>query len=307
MKKILHILIVAASSMICLTAQAQDLMLSQEIFSRVNKNPAATGNTDDIDIFLHGRIQWAGVEHGPKTTVLNVTNYEDAIRSGFGLTASYDCIGKGHNTLNAKLVYSYQIDINKRHILAMGLGAGVNVGGYDHTAIGLEDDSEIAEDEALSDKERKLSPDFDLGFEFSNIYWTLGLSCTHILNKETTMFKTGRHFYLYGTSLLPLNHNFDLGPTISVMHRKKTNVIEIGSLAFFKRTIWGGVTWRTDFHNVVNPSTLIFSLGFERSKFRFGYSFDCGIGKLNQLPSNTHEIILSYGIEKKRGKRAISE
>ena len=59
----------------------QDLLLSQEIFSRVNKNPAATGNTNDVDIFLHGRIQWAGIENSPRTGVLNVTNYIDKIKS----------------------------------------------------------------------------------------------------------------------------------------------------------------------------------------------------------------------------------
>ncbi|MBR5973235.1 MAG: type IX secretion system membrane protein PorP/SprF, partial [Paludibacteraceae bacterium] len=46
-----------------LSAQ-QDMLLTQEYFSRVNRNPAATGNSNDIDIFLHGRIQWVGVDNG---------------------------------------------------------------------------------------------------------------------------------------------------------------------------------------------------------------------------------------------------
>ena len=34
----------------------QDLHLTQQIFSRMNVNPAATGNTADVDIFLLGRF-----------------------------------------------------------------------------------------------------------------------------------------------------------------------------------------------------------------------------------------------------------
>lgn len=303
MKKVLYILIVVVSSMLGQTSRAQELLLSQEIFSRVNKNPAATGNTDDIDIFLHGRIQWAGVEHGPKTTVLNVTNYEDAIRSGFGFSLSYDCIGIGHNTLNTKVAYSYQINMKSRYVLSLGLGAGVNIAGYDYSSNSLAVESERYEEDVLSEKERKVSPDFDLGFELSNLYWTLGFSCTHLLNAKTTSLKTGRHIYLYGTSLVPLNEEFDLAPTVSLMHHDKMNVVEVGSLAFFKRIFWGGISWRPDLHSKMDPSMLVFTLGLERNRFRFGYSYDLGLGSKNQLPSNTHEILLSYGVEKKRAKR----
>ena len=303
MKKILYILIVVVSSLMGQTSRAQELFLSQEIFSRVNKNPAATGNTDDIDIFLHGRIQWAGVEHGPKTTVLNVTDYEDAIRSGFGFSFSYDCVGIGHNTLNAKAAYSYQINMKSRYVLSLGLAAGVNVSGYDYFSNTLEVESERYEEEALSDKDRKVSPDFDLGIEFSNLYWTLGASCTHLLKDETTRLEIGRHFYLYGTSLWPINNVFDLAPTASYMHHDRSNVVEVGSLAFYKRIFWGGVAWRPDLHSKMDPSMIIFTLGLERNKFRFGYSFDLGLGAKSKLPSNTHEILLSYGVEKKRAKR----
>lgn len=44
----------------------RDIMLSQQFFSRLNINPSATGNTDDVDIFLLGRWQWIGLENSPK-------------------------------------------------------------------------------------------------------------------------------------------------------------------------------------------------------------------------------------------------
>lgn len=306
MIKIFQKILVGVFALSCHIAFAQqDLLLSQEIFSRVNKNPAATGNTDDIDIFLHGRIQWAGVDNGPRTTVLNVTDYEDNLHSGFGLSLSMDRIGVGHKMVNGKLAYSYQITMKERTILSLGLGAGVNVGGYDYLSNSVEDESERYEEDVLSEKEVKASPDFDLGLELSNIHWTLGFSCTHLMNKESTPYKSGRHIYLYWTGLFPVNDKFDLAPAISFMHHDKFNVLEIGSLVFINRTIWGGLTWRPDYYSYMEPSMLVITAGFEVRKFRFGYSFDLGLGSSYQLPSNTHEVILSYGIGKKKGKVSV--
>ena len=39
------------------TYAQQDLMVSQQIFSRMNINPAGTGNIERFDAFLLGRLQ----------------------------------------------------------------------------------------------------------------------------------------------------------------------------------------------------------------------------------------------------------
>ncbi len=300
MKRKIYLLIMLCMGIVVLPAMAQqDLLLSQEIFSRVNKNPAATGNTNDIDIFLHGRIQWAGVDNGPKTTLLNITDYEEKIKSGFGLSLSYDCIGIGHRTINAIFSYAYQFDLSPRYVLSLGLGSGINMAGYDYTGNILEDESESKSDTYPMDKDMRLTPDFNFGFELSNPLWTLGASMNHLLNNESTTFKTGRHFYLYWTGTFPTGDKLSLAPTISYMNHNKTNVGELGLLVFYNCLIWGGVSYRPDLRNSFDPAMMAFILGFEFKKFRFGYSFDMGLGSYNLLPSSTHEVILSYGIGKK--------
>ena len=101
MKKYLVLLLMA---MLGANAFAQrDLMLSQQFFSRLNINPAATGNTDDVDVFFIGRWQWMGVDHSPKTGVMNISNYFESVRSGIGLSASYDDLGYANRTMNMRL------------------------------------------------------------------------------------------------------------------------------------------------------------------------------------------------------------
>lgn len=281
----------------------QDLLLSQEIFSRINKNPAGTGNTNDIDIFLHGRIQWAGIENGPRSGVINVTNYVDKIKSGMGLTCSFDKIGMAHNTTNIKAVYAYQIDLSEKLVLSLGLGAGIYYGYYDAFQNQLFDASEYGDETYPENKESKVSPDFDFGTELSNPYWTFGASITHLTKSEMTTFESERHYYVYGTSLLPLNEIWELAPTISYMHRHKTNVMELGSFAFYNRLLWGGLTIRPDLSSGFNPSMMVITLGVEWNKIRFGYSCDIGLGSNERIDKGTHEITLSYGFDKAKFKK----
>lgn len=288
---------------VCTASAQQDLMLSQEIFSRVNKNPAATGNTNDVDIFLHGRVQWAGVDNGPRTGVLNVTNYIDKIKSGMGFTCAYDKMGVAHSTTNMKLVYAYQLDLTDKYVLSLGIGAGVNIGYFDLYQNSVNDYSEVGTSTLSGDNETDVSPDFDFGAELSNPYWTLGASITHLTKNEMTTFESERHYYLYGTSLIPLCPKWELAPTVSYMHRNKTNVMEIGSLAFYDRFLWGGLTLRPDLNEGFNPSMLIMTLGVEWNKFRFGYSYDLGLGSNERIGASTHEVILSYGIDKTKWKK----
>lgn len=300
-KKKYLVLVAALASLATANAQ-QDMMLSQEIFSRINKNPAGTGNSDEIDAFLHGRYQWAGVDNSPKSFVLNVTDYEEKLKSGLGLSVAYDKFGVGHSNTTAKLAYSYQIDLNTKTILSLGLAAGANFGHFDFAENTVEDNYQYESQLFEKDKETKISPDFDLGFELSQLNWTLGASITHLTNNDGATQLAPRHYYVYGTSLIPVSQKFDLSPTVCYMHRNKTNVLEVGTLAFYNRMLWGGVAWRPDLNNGCNPSTLAFTLGLEWTHFRFGYSYDMGLGSNNTLPSNTHEVVLSTHFGKGRKK-----
>ncbi len=288
-------LIATAASLSALFCSAQqDLMVSQQIFSRINVNPAGTGNNKGCDAFLLGRIQWAGVDNSPMTGLLNFTAYSENIKSSFGATVNYDNLGVGNSQTNAQAVYAYHIDLNPKYILSLGISAGFNVGSFDPYKNTLKDDSEIGKSTYVKDKTTELSPDFNAGAEISSEHWMAGFSCTHMLNDTSTTFRKGRHFYVYGRGFINVTTNFDLAPLFSYMHKHNTNTTEIGCQAFFKKMIWGGVAWKPDLNRFTEMSMLSVTAGFEwANRFRFGYSYDMNLGKYNNLPSNTHEIMLS--------------
>lgn len=304
MKKRLVTILFVLSCLFSATAQ-QDFFFTQQTFSRGNINPAGVGNTGDVDLFLFGRLQWLGVDNAPHTVLFNATNYFQKIQSGIGLTVSHDAIGIGHSTTEVKGEYSYQIDLNPRWILSMGVSAGIFLGIYDPMANTLENEGERKHIDLPTEKEQVLSPDFNIGFELNSMNWTFGVSCTHIQNNKSTSYSSDRHFYGYAIRTQKINTNWDLMIDLGYMNRNKVHLVDLGLLAFYHRLFWGGVSWRPDLVNGCNPSYLSAMLGFEYQIFRFGYVYECGLGSNNTLPSNTHEVILSFRIPKSKSAKNI--
>lgn len=299
MKKRLLTILFVLGCLFSATAQ-QDFFFTQQTFSRGNINPAGVGNTGDVDLFLLGRLQWLGVDNAPHTILLNATNYFQKIQSGVGLSLSYDALGIGHSTTEIKAEYSYQIDLNPNWILSMGISAGMFLGIYDPSANTLEQEAERMEKEKLqAGKEKEITPNFDLGFEINRRNLTLGVSCTHIQNNASTSYSSDRHIYAYSIFTQQLNKLWDLMIDLGYMNRNKVHLADLGVLAFYNRLFWGGFSWRPDLINGCNPSYLSILVGFEYHIVRFGYIYECGLGTRSTLPSNTHEILLSFRIPKK--------
>ena len=272
----------------------QDLLLSQQFFSRINVNPAGTGNNENLDLFFLGRFQWMGVKNSPKTLLLNFSGYSERFKSSLGLTFNYDNVGVAHSTTNAQLVYSYHLDITEKYILSLGLSGGINVGHFDPMDNIIRDEKEYNSDSYVKEKVNEVTPDLNFGAEFTSMHWMVGASCTHLLNDSSTTFKSGRHFYFYGRGFIPLSDRFDIAPALVYMHKYKTNVLEVNAMLFYERFIWAGVTWCPNLANPTEMSMLAITAGFElKNRFRFGYTYDLNLGKYNNLPSNTHEIMFS--------------
>lgn len=272
----------------------QDLMVSQQLFSRINVNPAGTGNNDKFDLFLLGRMQWAGVENSPKTGLLNFTGYSESLKSSLGLTVNYDKIGVGHSATNAQLVYAYHVDLTDKYILSMGLSGGANWGYFNPAVNIIRDESELSNMETYTnEKDTEISPDVNFGLELTTMNWMVGASCTHLLKSKSTTYMPGRHYYAYARGFFPLCETFDVAPALIYMHKHKTNVLEANVMAFYNRFVWGGATWKPDLSDPFDMSMLSLTLGFEWHNYRFGYTYDLNLGKCNNLPSNTHELLLS--------------
>ncbi len=297
MKKIFLALCLLLSGAV---AHAQrDLMLSQQFFSRLNINPSATGNSDDIDMFLLGRWQWTNVDDSPKSGVFNLSNYFENLRSGLGFTMMYDDLGISNRSYIAKAAYAYHVNLNESLLLSMGLSAGVFYHRWSSDGHTLLDPEEYGMS-TFPEDDNHIYPDFDLGFELTTPKLLLGGSVSHITYNEedVTTARPGRQFYTYARSIFSLGPTFDLAPAIIYTHRNKVDKIELNCNLFYKGMLWGGVTYRPDVNAGWSSNDLTFQVGIEYQRFRFGYAFEWGLGDVSKLSNNSHELMLSYRIPK---------
>ncbi len=285
----------------------RDLMLSQQFFSRLNINPSATGNTDDVDFFLLGRWQWMGLDNSPKSGVMNVTNYFEKVRSGIGFSATYDDVGVANRTLNLKAAYAYHLNLNESILMSFGLSAGILYHYFDASKNTWLDPQELQEQTLnYGDKLSKVHPDMDFGVELAMPKFMFGASVVHLLSNEEQVNTSmpGRQFNWYVRGLFSFSENFDLAPAICFTHRNSTNRAELNVMAFIKRFIWFGITYRPDLNgeDSFSSNMLHFNVGVEYKIFRIGYAFELGLGDISNVSSNSSELLLSFRIEKKKNK-----
>ncbi len=279
----------------------QELLLSQQFYSRINKNPAGIGNVEDIDLFFLGHFQYAGMDDSPKSFVLNAHSFVDKFKSGFGLSMSYDNVGIARSFTNIKVDYSYGLRFNDDMLMSLGLGFGVLVSSFDLDKYTVEEEAELNEDFLAEADGKQVKPDMDFGVEFSlkeNLL--VGASVTHLISGETTTYTPGQHIFLYGRYLFALNGKWDIAPMLVYMHHKKVNILEVNVSAFYNRFIWGGLTWHPDMSSGFKSNPLAITLGAEYKRFRLGYTFDLGLGKVSNIATTSHEFMLSYSIERKK-------
>ncbi len=307
MKKIAIIIITLLSIGFGVNAQ-QELLMSQQFYSRINKNPAGIGNVEDIDIFALGHFQYAGMEDAPNTILLNGHTFVDKWNSGLGVSFSYDNLGIARSFTNVKVEYAYGLRFNDDMLASFGLGLGVLVSSFDVDKYSVENGLELNEDFLRDAEDKKARPDVDLGVEFT---WKenllVGASITHLIDGKVTSYSLGQHLYLYGRYLFPINDKWDVAPMLTYVHHKKVNLLEVNVTGFYNRFIWGGLTWHPDISSGFKSNPLAITLGAEYKRFRLGYTFDMGLGEVHNIAVTSHEVMLSYSIQRKKSATTSSE
>jgi len=281
---------------VCSFAYGQsDISLAQQWFSRINMNPAATGNSASVDVFLFNRQQWVGFENAPRTSVLNVHSYLSQYRSGLGLSLIYDRLGVSRQTVNTMLSYAYHIEIVEEIDLSLGLAGGFFNSNWDPNRHRFPDET-VIDPSLLPSSPSRTNADFNAGFELSGYNAILGASVTHMLNSVADVGLPAREFYGYMRYRWTLNRNLDVMPGVMYRYGNSSSYFDFNVTGYVMRNFWAGFSFRPN--NSV--STM---LGAEYGAFRLGYAYDRSIGATSSLAKNSHEIMLFARIFKQQQER----
>lgn len=282
-----------------LTAQS-DVQLSQQMFSKINTNPATTGISNYAHVFLFARQQWVGVENAPSTQMLNIQSYIEDIKSGLGFTITNDAFALT-NTINAKFAYAYHVQTSRSGYFSMGLNIGVLYKRYNGSEIIFDNDGET---QNYLVNEGRVRMDFDLGIAYTSKQFSTGLSATHISNYIYTddIFTIPMHFYYFAEYNFIVNKNFSLLSHLDAMC--PIDVVESFDYFLASANLTGTLYnkfWVGFAYRLTNVGVVLAGINLGPD-FKIGYSYDFSLGTNKVSSKGSHEIMLTYRMKIKEDK-----
>ena len=274
----------------------QDPQFTHYMFNTLYFNPGFAGVDGVTKLTAIHRSQWLGYKPtygdggAPTTQIVSMSTPLFKINSGFGAYIVNDKLGP-QNNLEAQASYAYHLGI-KESKLSFGLRAGL----YSQT-INFNQYIPTDPDDPLlkGGKESQVRPDLAMGIFFRKEKYYAGVSFNHLI-KSTFDFGLSQrnalqsHLYVTGGYFYELN--FDLRFQFMGLVKSdftKTS-FDVGGLAYFKDTMWGGLSFR-------QSEAVILLLGYSILKdksLKLGYAIDYVIKDQKAKQPTSHEFMLTY-------------
>ncbi len=274
----------------CHTLSAQqDPLYSQYLNNPFVLNPAYAGLTNNLNLSLSYRNQWAGFEGSPKT--INANGHISLLNNkmGAGLMVVSDRIG--NSSINEVFgSYSYRVNISEDKILSFGLQAGFANYQIDNS----KSNPFHKDDDLFMGNFSEMKPGFGFGAILKSDNFFVGLSVPRML--RTTLETQGlqsslytQHYYLMGSYLFFLSERIRFKPSalLKLVRGAPVSIDLNASLLIYERYQAGMLTRNFNTYGIFLQALLTDS-------FRFGYTFEVPTGSSVGANFTSHEITLGF-------------
>lgn len=322
---------------LCLAFQAeaqQSFRFSQFFQNAVTFNPAVTGTEEFVDLKIGYRQQWSGFDDAPQTYYISVhaplgtkersydfqnnslrisdpNLYDRVIESnnlnrnnfthGVGGFVVNDIQGIFQQT-NAFLTYALHYNIGNT-VVSFGVGGGMLNRELDMQGI-VVGNSEVTDDvyqAYLAQEGMVTSIDVNAGIFVKNEKFFFGYSAKRLLQNE--VFATVEeinatdeleHYGMAGLRF-KVNNMLMITPGAFVRYAASEPLIyDLNLRVNYNNLLWAGASYR-------NTQTVIAMAGINiKNVINLGYSFDLGLGNVNDFTSGIHEIGLGFMLLNKK-------
>lgn len=271
-------------------------------------NPAATGDIDFVRIRGGARMQWVGIDNAPRS-FLAAADMPVKIgkkRIGVGVNMSQESLGLFSNMLvNAQGSY-------KMKFLKGVLSIGIQAGYYNTKFKGSEvyipegDDFHQPVDEAIPTRDvTGNSFDLSAGLWYTHKYFTLGISCLHLLEPTVRLDSEGaetaevsqyetilkRALYFTASGNIGLKNTlFELQPSMMVKTDFDNFAAELTMRAMYNKFLSFGIGYR--YKDAVSAM-----IAAEFKNFFIGYSYDYPTSAISKASSGSHEVVVGYRVK----------
>lgn len=290
MKRFIYTLIIAVVGTTAFSQQEYSYTFFDD--NRSFTNPAAVGTEEVGSVTGAFRTQWAGLDGAP--TSGGVTFQMPLNNMGVGAMVYQDHVGVTNQT-NIAAMYSYHLKISRKHKLAFGISAGMDLVNtkYDRLIYWDNGDQVFADDYV-----NVIVPHIGFGahYFFDNFY--AGISIPRLVSVNSDQFNSINfsdapsmvtHMYLNTGYTFNLKNDVSLIPALLVKYTANTPPrVDLSFTTMYKKMLGFGLAYK--------------SLGFVsvymkyqfQELFSIGYGFDFSTNALQSYSKGTHEVMLKF-------------
>lgn len=268
-------------------------------------NPAYGGLDYSLVINAHTRTQWQGLDQNPRVIGVNAHLPYYVWSGALGLKATSRSLGVlSHNELS----FSYNNVLNLGSGLwSNGLRVGMSQMSVDGAAIMTPDG--IYTGGSVNHNDPILLPTqgsgvgllYEVGTYYKARRLELGLSLTSLpgsnISQDGFTFDKKTHIYAFGQYRFELFEEFDLLQAILLKSDFGAVQTEVSSLVQINGNIFGGIGVRGYSSNSLDAVIVILGIRLT-DNITLTYGYDAGISGIRQANEGSHELLLSYNLQK---------
>jgi type IX secretion system PorP/SprF family membrane protein len=306
MKRSIHTLgILVCLSMTAATGYGQQRMVySQYMFNPLAINPAYAGTDKYLNATVQARQQWIGFHGAPGSQMVSIHAPVPAKKVGLGLLMQRET-GGVTDLYNVYAMYAYRIKLRDKHMLSLGLQAGVTT--YREQLTDLTLPSGTA-DPNFSANTTYTQPNVGVGIYYYTPSFYAGLSVPtllqNMLNRDNPLTLTeARHYFLMCGYIFDLSRSLKLKPNVIIKSVVGAPVnVDLNLNLLIDKVVWVGCSYRIG--NSVTPIVEIQA----SAKLRIGFSYDVPLSSLTRsaIRSGSPEVMINYRLVKARPHVVVS-
>ncbi len=275
----------------------QIIPLSNFMNNQLVYNPASAGMHEaQFNISTLARLQWTSVGEGSPTSGLLWSDYRfksNKMAVGINIgTTSYS----GYKNTDLNLNYAYNITLNKKLKLAMGLRAGFTSLTFNTDGFSIWDDGDQVIDNSGY---KKVVPKIGLGFQLNAKNAYIGISSSDFISTQKVditgdtasgFLKKKRNINILAGAKIKLGDLYNFRPNIALFYYPDSKLLAKLNTTFeIKDYFWAGLTYSTNKFAAINVGTNI------SSRIKFGYAYDVYIG--DNIGMGSHELNLIIKVD----------
>ncbi len=260
-------------------------------------NPAIAGSREVSIANVSYKNQWVGFEGAPKTIMGNISgSIKSEGKMGYGLTVISEDIGLTNN-LSILATYAHHFKINDKLKFGLGIQSGYlqnRVRLYDTRLADLDDD--VFKGNVLSEN----GIDFNTGFNLYSEDYYFRVAANHLFVDKLTFTaynqRLKKNYNIIGGYIFHFKKSkIDIEPSVMLQYQEAAPLYLNSILkTMYNKTYWLGLSYS-------NSKVVGVGVGYTlKEKLNIGYTYDLSLSSLQTYQSGSHEISISYVLNKKK-------